>query len=584
MLIYLDAAVLEEQEWKALSSFIRKPFTADSCALVADRLPHLAQVYQALASSMPTWRGGTLDSQVRQADCVFKQVARLGSDQLPLVPELMLARQVELLEEVIQDHGDFLHRCNEQPAQRHKLDANSSQVAVRAFSFHEAVFLTLMGIFQAQVERKLTTFTFTPRGREVLYNRTITMTMEEQSQLSLTLMLRDAIARLRHGDLTRTANILTLVQPDFLDKLEEAFLDSFFSIGAHFIRDASSSNLISGARKLCRWFVLLEIVRLAGEAGVTPNDALVKRLELDQDLLNRVLADRANAVPSNRGIYVDADGSLSLGNTGLGHAIHCCKSAAMSDTQANHLGKAFEKEITTYIERRVSSADYLVRPGFEDSQNGAAMMYDCDLIIYEVARRQIFFVQAKWKRDSRTADLGDELHDWRAKNWPMKKGLKQSTVLRQRLAEKDVLGKVKRALGDIKLTDQHILANSHYVVVHTLPSFSGYQIDGVAMYEWNLFRRLLQRGAMERSMSTGGPPAQAIVLNELRNHTVLKLEEPNQVLDYFYAAAGGDLAQLPGARRDREEARYGFDLTLPSASLWSRIRRNALLRVIRPYT
>ena len=320
MLTYLDAAVLEEQEWKALSSFIRKPFTAESCALVADRLPHLAQVYQALASSMPTWRGGTLDSQVRQADCVFKQVARLGSDQLPLVPELMLARQVELLEEVIQDHGDFLHRCNEQPAQRHKLDANSSQVAVRAFSFHEAVFLTLMGIFQAQVERQLTTFTFTPRGREVLYNRTITTTMEAQSQLSLTLVLRDAIARLRHGDLTRTANILTLVQPDLLDKLEEAFLDNFFSIGAYLIRDASLSNVIRGARKLCRWFVLLETMRLAGEPGVSPSDELVERLELDQDLLNHVLADRANAVPSNRGIYVAPDGSLSLGNTGLGHA------------------------------------------------------------------------------------------------------------------------------------------------------------------------------------------------------------------------------------------------------------------------
>lgn len=94
MLIYLDAAVLEEQEWKALSGFIRKPFTADSCALVADRLPHLAQFYQGLASAMPTWRGGTLDSQVRQADCAFKEAAQLGSDQLALVHELMLARKL----------------------------------------------------------------------------------------------------------------------------------------------------------------------------------------------------------------------------------------------------------------------------------------------------------------------------------------------------------------------------------------------------------------------------------------------------------------------------------------------------------
>ncbi|WP_162995754.1 hypothetical protein [Janthinobacterium agaricidamnosum] len=35
MLIYLDAAMLEEPERKTLSRFFRKPFTDESCALVA---------------------------------------------------------------------------------------------------------------------------------------------------------------------------------------------------------------------------------------------------------------------------------------------------------------------------------------------------------------------------------------------------------------------------------------------------------------------------------------------------------------------------------------------------------------------
>ncbi|WP_070311013.1 hypothetical protein [Janthinobacterium sp. HH107] len=584
MLIYLDAAMLEEPERKTLSRFFRKPFTDESCALVAERLPHLAQVYRALASSMPTWRGGTLLSQVHQAERVFQQVAQLGPDQLPLVPELVLARQVELLEELVRDHADFVHQRSEQPNQRFKLDADSSRVAVRAFSFHEVVFLTLMGILEAQVTRQLVTFSFTPHGGEILYNRTITTTMEAQSQLSLTLVLRDVITHLRHGDLTRTASILTLLRPELLDTLEDAFLDSFFSIGTYMARDASSSELISGARELCRWFALLEIVRLADEAGVIPNDALCERLELDRDLLNLVLADRAAAIPSNRGIYVHAGGCLSLGKTGLGHAVHCCKSAALSGEQARDLGEKFEKEITEYITRRVSPADYVVRAGFKRSENGKGKMYDCDLIIFEVARRQIFFIQAKWKRNSRTADLGDELNYWGGKNWPLTKGVKRLVALRQRLTEKDVLAKIKGALGDIRLTDQHILANSHYVVVHTLPSFSAYQIDGVAIYEWNLFRRLLQRGAMERSMWTGGPHAVAIVLPEHRHHTMLKLEDPNQVLDYFYTMAGGNLAQLPREKQDREQARYGFDLALPSALLWCRMRGNATLRVIRPYT
>jgi hypothetical protein len=186
--------------------------------------------------------------------------------------------------------------------------------------------------------------------------------MEKQSQLSLTLVLSDLIARLRDGDPTRTASILTLLQPELLDTLEDAFLDTFFSIGQYTARDASSSEPIIGARALCRWFALLEMVRLADEAGVLPSDDLCGRLELDRDVLNLVLAQRAAAIPSDRGIYVDAGGWLSLGKTGLGHALHCCKSTVLSETQAGVLGDRFEKEITEYIKRRVSSADYVVRP------------------------------------------------------------------------------------------------------------------------------------------------------------------------------------------------------------------------------
>jgi hypothetical protein len=48
-LISLDAAMLNRPERQALSNFFRKPFIDESCTLVADRLPHLAQAYRVLA-------------------------------------------------------------------------------------------------------------------------------------------------------------------------------------------------------------------------------------------------------------------------------------------------------------------------------------------------------------------------------------------------------------------------------------------------------------------------------------------------------------------------------------------------------
>lgn len=584
MLIYLDAVFLEEPEREKISSFLRKPFIATSCALVAERLPHLAPAYIALAATMPAWRGGHIRSQITQADQVFQQVAELGSTALPLVQELILARQVELLEELVRDHADYARKGAEPGAEWPQLDDESSRAAIRAFSFHEAVFLTLMGILEVRAERRLITFSFTAHGSDILYNRTLTTTMDAQSQLSLTLVLRDAIARLRAGDRSGTASIVSLVQPDLLDTLETVFLDSFFSIGEYMAHDPDCAKLTCGARALCRWFALLELVRVARESTFFPSDALCEGLRLDRGLLDKVVENRSCAVASDRGIHVGADGSIGLGMTSLAHAIHCCKPVGMSGQQANKIGDKFEEEIEHFVQKRVPADDYVVRPGFQRSANGEGEMYDCDRIIYEVARRQIFFVQAKWKRDSRTADLGDELHDWRADNWPMKKGVAQLSALRRRLAEKDVLKKVRDALGDIALSDEHILANSHYVVVHTLPFFSAYEKDGVAIYEWNLFRKLLQRGAIERTMSVGGPAALAIALPGHRHDTVLRLEDPRQVLDYFYAATGGDLALLPRERKDREQARYGFDLALPPTSRWQRLIGSTKVRVVRPYT
>ncbi|WP_322405702.1 hypothetical protein [Massilia luteola] len=227
--------------------------------------------------------------------------------------------------------------------------------------------------------------------------------------------------------------------------------------------------------------------------------------------------------------------------------------------------------------------DYLVRRGFKRGDNAAGKMYDCDLILYDVKRRKIFFVQAKWKRDSRTASLDDELHDWGASNWSLTKGVERLVVLRDRLAEPVVLDQVRAALGDIKLSNEHIVKNAHFIVLHTLPAFNSYQIDGVAIYEWNLFRNLLLRGLVRRRWSPDGVPEHARPLAAYVHGEVLALEDPQHVLDHYCAAIGMDFTHLPTAMRMRQEARYVFELPLPDGSWWQRLRKRDRIRILRPY-
>lgn len=590
MLIHMDPALLVRPEWNSLRAFLRRPFSVESCQRVEKELPQLAAAYRAVAGSRDIWAGSLPLSQIDDAAGVLMQAKAIGQRPLPLMPEGILKAQIVLLEEVLRDNaawvrkhggaaGDGASSAGSMP----KLDVGASRLAVQAMALHEAAFLVLAGLFVVQNNGRTIEFSLTPRGLECLRNRVITTPMQEQTELALRQQLRSIISELRLRDRRGTSSVAALVGAAQIDYLEERFLDVFFSLGAHMRQDPEVAPLIRGARGLCRWIALLELVRLAGEGTLRPVRDLCERLHLDYALLEKVLTERSTALPSDQGIYRSASGVISLGATRLAHAIHCCKGAVLSDSQARTLGLKFEEQITAYVRKDVPPADYLVRPGFKRADNGAGKMYDCDVIIYDVRRRKIFFVQAKWKRDSRTANLDDELHDWGASNWPLTKGIDRLAVLRDRLAEPVVLDQIRAALGDIKLSVEHILKNAHFIVLHTLPAFNAYQIDGVTIYEWNLFRNLLLRGLVQRRWSPDGVPEHARPCPTYVHHAVLALEDPQQVLDHYCAAIGADFTQLPAAMRIRQEARYGFDLALPDASWWQRLRKRNRISILRPY-
>ncbi|MBQ5948723.1 hypothetical protein [Massilia sp. ST3] len=583
MLILLDPDLLPPERRQVLLAFLRKPFTDDSCALIEAELPALGPAYRAMAAQRPLGKSlGT--TQAAQADAVLRPVAELNGRTLPLPSGVLLQAQVILLEEVVRDELEWLQRSGA-ASRLGPCTPAEARLAVQAASLHEAAFLTLARLFELRPQGRLIAFALTPLGKECVRNRVATTTMQHHTEAAMRAVMLDTIDQLRRQASRRIDSIAARLTPTLVDSYASWLLDAGFSLSSSMQGDPKVKPLIVKARKLCRWLVVLDIVRLAGEHDMACDAALLQQLGLDITLMEEILAIQASELSSDQGVYRTARGGLTLGGASLTHALNCCKHAVLSGDDAQKLGKPFESHVRSYVEQAVPPNDYLVRRWVQSGSNGKGRNYDCDLILFEPKRRKLFFVQTKWKRDGRTATLEDELKNWRAKTGPLTYGVGQLTGLRERLSEPGVLGQVRDALGSIEMSDREIQENAHFIVLHTLPYFSAYTIDGVTIYEWNLFRNLLLRGATQRAAIGRGGNALGR-MSTVASSELLPLEDPEQVIAHFFRAAGDPAQLLPQAMDHRLGARYGFDIVLPGATPWQRALRKlrpARVRIVRPY-
>lgn len=582
MLILIDPEFLETQSHARLLKFLRSPFSDESCEWIDEVLPELADVYRAMVPSTTGWASANDKSLVNQAMEIFQPVQSVNGQPLALMPPHLSASQVVLLQEELRDREEWSRRtlgATAPVAKSHRL----AVLALRGAALHEAVLFVLAGHFAVRRERQMIEFLPTDSGKACIRNRTLGFNLEAQSNLALRWNLRALIEHLRTRHQSSSNSVVRMLQPNELDLVVTRLLDSQFSIGRAMQKDAEIKNLVAAARSLCRWFAVLEIARLAGESEYHPNPEESARLGLDLNLLEHVLSSQVSQVASNQGIYKTANGGVTLGGSSLEHAITCCKHLVLDDPACVIIGHRFEHFVRSYIETEVPPDDYVVVQGFKQSGSDKGTSYDCDLILFEPTRRKIFFVQVKWKRDSRTASLDDELLNWRNKNWPMTKGVSQLASLRARLSEPRVLDQVRNALSGIRLSTEEILTNAHFIVVHTLPFFSAYQVDGVAIYEWNLFRNLLQRGAMRRQLVPDGNPGIASTPEQITHDGLLPVEDPEAVLMYYARELGASDGMYEPLAKAREEARYGFDVELNQVPLWRRMLGKRSVRVLRPY-
>jgi len=531
-----------------------------------------------MASTKATWEVVALPQLTDDPTVAFTPVAAIGTTNLPPMPQELLQAQVVLLHEDLRDYQELALVKSGRKVTGVGTIAHAT-VALQSFALHEAAALTLAGLFQTNQSRSGVEFALTPLGMECMRDRVLSTAMQNFTEGAMRSALDERIRDTRGTLAGGIAEALGLRQ---LDALEADLLDTYFSLSSSMQCDAAVAPLIVRARQLCRWMALLAMVRLAGEHVFRPNAGLLVRLKLDPAVPNAVITAQASALSSDKGIRPMPLNGFSLGDASLGHAIACCKKTVLSDADARSLGDIFETNIKSYVQECVNPEDYVVRDGLKAAGKDKGINYDCDLILYEPKRQKIFFVQAKWKLNNRTANLDDELNLWRGEKSLLTKGLTQLNGLRERLREKSVFAQVKNRLKDFRLTDQQILDNSHFILVHTLPYFNCYMNEGIVIYEWNFLRNILLRGAIQRT------EAPIVDCEKLRQVTTvfhketLPLENPERALNYFFQTIRVDLNASGQLMETRMQARYEFEVELRVG--WRRqLLGRKSMKIVRPY-
>jgi hypothetical protein len=560
--------------------FLRNPYTEESCAGVEGRFPALGSRYRALAALRPQWEASEIVS-LRETPTTAFQFALIWPGTEEACTQL-LAAQVGLFEEDLRDHLERLHGASAE-VRLASSGAGATSLALQCLAFHEATFLTLIGTLEARADDSGVEFHWTKDGAESLWDRVRSTTTQNFTDLATEKLLgeirHEAEAR-RSAD-SASVPISHLLFPQDLDRAARRLLDSCFAISERMQLDPEIRPLIEDSRQLCRWIALMAIARQSKDHVVAPGPELLERLALDAEMPGRVIEGLAGKLRSDQGFYRTARGEFCLGTLSVGYSINCCKRLALPDDVAIRLGEHFESHVKSYISEGVPTGDYVTLDGIRPDGKHQGASYDCDLILYEPKRRKVFFIQAKWKRESRTANLEDEMKLWRQKNFALGKGVNQMKGLRDRLSEPAILDKVKTRLHGLGLSDHEIIENASFIVVHTLPFFSAHEDDGIAVYEWNLFRNAIQRGVVQRTRLTG--PGQRVV--EFRQHSgILEIEDPRSVMDHFAAAVGSDAAEQEFLRAARTDARYQFTVGLQPTRFWHKWFGAPRLTVTRPYT
>jgi len=163
-------------------------------------------------------------------------------------------------------------------------------------------------------------------------------------------------------------------------------------------------------------------------------------------------------------------------------------------------GEWFEKNyLLRYLQERLDDSRFLVRTGIEN-KNAA---YDADVVIYDKVAGIFYFCQVKHRVEVLQPFLRDELNEF-SRNKTIRHGIEQLQSLRLQIETPEVRSRLITCVGKKLVGTQPLGQRSRFLLIHTVENFDMCTSDGVAMYEWNTFRNLLQGLMLHRTKEISG--------------------------------------------------------------------------------
>lgn len=381
----------------------------------------------------------------------------------------------------------------------------------------EALFLVFAGL--ARVELRGETIRILPVqgiGEQYLRRKWFANIWEDQSRRSTLAILSAFPARLLEDN--ESGKTLTLLGQGIRDKL--------FHIPVKELPPGlASSPTIRWTSTLCNllalltWAVLKE-VRISREHPVLPN------LGVDSTFLDELHSLMEARPPTDRIIHLK-NGELSLARLGW-----VLQARLLADDLAkrrsepqlpNLIGEFFEKHyVRMWIENLAKeNGDYALLPGIlaheinKDNRGG-----DIDFILHDRRRNRYLFCQVKYVRSGGLPYLWGDVKHLIAGN--ISDGIRQLSEMKSFLAE----GVLRPALAKRGIVDI-CLDNADWLLIHTITNLDFQQTEeGIALYEWNSLRNLLDRGRTLNGNLNGEP-------TDWRFEEVLPIETPDMVIGAF---------------------------------------------------
>ncbi len=275
-------------------------------------------------------------------------------------------------------------------------------------------------------------------------------------------------------------------------------LDKYISFHPDYIKnlDLSDSKIFSDMRGLVEIASFLSFQNDIDQYDV--ENVFNKQVIIDKDKLHKFgfsgdeikflfkLMDELGVHEHDRIATELNNNQIRVNNINLKFAIITVLSGYL--TNMKKIGKWFENGyIQKYLKDKLNSNRFVVTDGINDPEE----KYDADMIIYDKVSDLVYFCQIKHRITTTHPFLRDEFNEY-CRNESLNHGIEQLCHLRSKISTTGVKDRLVSRLGKKIITKLDIERNCRFILLHSVENLDMCTKNGISMYEWNTFRKLLQ--------------------------------------------------------------------------------------------